>query len=113
MIVFAGLVLWKIVAAKQNPDRVYIRPINGLTAIDEAVGRAAELGRSVLFNPGTEDFTNIQSLATLGILGHVAKKCGFIRPSSFIKTSANLNRFALVFVLFPLALQSRKDRARS
>ena len=46
-----------------------------MVAIDEAIGRAAELGTPVLFNPGTEDYTNIQTLAALGVLGHVAGKC--------------------------------------
>ncbi|MDR3688346.1 MAG: hypothetical protein P4L46_03130 [Fimbriimonas sp.] len=75
MLAFSGLVLWKISVAKRHPDRVYIRPIAGLKAIDEAIGRAAELGTPILFNPGIEDFTNIQTLAALGVLGHVAKKC--------------------------------------
>ena len=75
MLILSGLVLWKIAAAKRNPDKVFIRPIAGLAAIDEAIGRAAELGTPILFNPGVEDFTNIQSLAALGVLGHVAKKC--------------------------------------
>lgn len=75
ILVFSGLILWKIAAAKRNPDHVYIRRIAGLSAIDEAIGRAAELGTPILFNPGVEDFTNIQSLAALGVLGHVADKC--------------------------------------
>jgi hypothetical protein len=75
MLLFSGLVLWKISQARRHPDGVYIRPIAGLSAIDEAIGRAAELGSPVLYQPGTEDFTNIQSLASLGVLGHVASKC--------------------------------------
>lgn len=74
MLIFSGLVLWKIAVAKRHPDKVTIRKIAGLTAIDEAIGRAAELGSPILFNPGIEDYTNIQSLAALGVLGHVAKK---------------------------------------
>jgi hypothetical protein len=75
MLIFSGLIFWKIAAAKRDPDKVYIRKIAGLTAIDEAIGRAAELGTPILFNPGTEDFTKIQTLAALGVLGHVANKC--------------------------------------
>lgn len=75
MLVFSGLVLWKIAAAKRNPEGVHIRRIAGLAAIDEAIGRAAELGSPILFNPGTDDFTNIQTLAALGVLGHVASQC--------------------------------------
>jgi len=75
MLILSGLILWKIAAAKRRPDSVFIRRIAGLSAIDEAIGRAAELGKPILFNAGTEDFRNIQSLAALGVLGHVAKKC--------------------------------------
>ena len=86
MFVFSCIVLWKISVAKRNPDKVYIRPIAGLKAIDEAVGRAAELGGPILFNPGTDDFTNIQSLAALGVLEHVAKKCAVFGIPMIITT---------------------------
>jgi hypothetical protein len=72
MILFSGIVLWKIGSARKGKD-LYIRPIPGLNAIDEAVGRAAELGAPILFNPGLADFTSIQTLAALGILQHVCK----------------------------------------
>lgn len=74
MVVFSGLVLGKIAVARRRRD-LYIRRIPGLTAIDEAVGRATELGAPVLFHPGIASFDNIQTLAALGILEHVAKVC--------------------------------------
>ncbi len=74
MVVFSGLVLWKIAAARRQ-KALYIRRISGLNAIDEAIGRATELGRPVLFHPGIESFRNIQTLAALGILEYVAKVC--------------------------------------
>lgn len=72
MLLFSGVILWKISSARRGKD-LYIRPIPGLNAIDEAVGRAAELGAPLLFNPGLADFQNIQTLAALGILQHVCK----------------------------------------
>jgi len=80
------LILWKIAAAKRRPDSVFIRRIAGLSAIDEAIGRAAELGKPILFNAGTEDYTNIQSLAALGVLGHVANKCAVYGISILVTT---------------------------
>jgi hypothetical protein len=74
MIVFSGLVLWKIASARKSKD-LYIRRIAGLNAIDEAIGRATELGAPILFHPGIDKFSNIQTLAAMGILDHVARTC--------------------------------------
>ncbi len=49
-----------------------IRTIPGLEAVDEAVGRATEMGRSVLFIPGIQDMNDIQTIAGLTILDRVA-----------------------------------------
>jgi hypothetical protein len=56
-----------------------IRRIAGIDAIDEAIGRAVEMGRSVFFNPGIGDLTGAgtgpQTIAGLGVLNYVSKKC--------------------------------------
>ena len=54
--------------------KLFIRKIAGLEAIDEAVGRATEMGRPILYIPGLEDIDVIQTLASLSILAHVARK---------------------------------------
>jgi hypothetical protein len=66
------LILYKIFSARAG-RQIYIRRIAGLTEIDEAVGRATEMGRPMLFHPGVADFTFISTLAAMGVLGHVAK----------------------------------------
>jgi len=55
-------------------DQFTIRRISGLAAIEEAVGRATEMGKPVLYVTGILDVDNIQTLAGLNILGHVAQK---------------------------------------
>ncbi len=50
-----------------------LRKIPALNAIDEAVGRATEMGRSVLFVPGIQDMTDIQTVAGLTVLSRVAR----------------------------------------
>jgi hypothetical protein len=52
----------------------YIRKIAGLDAVEEAVGRATEMGRSVLFIPGIQDLDDVQTLAGLTILSQIATK---------------------------------------
>jgi len=49
-----------------------IRKVAGLAAVDEAIGRATEMGRSILFVPGIQDLDDIQTIAGLSILNRVA-----------------------------------------
>lgn len=54
----------------------FIRRIPGLDAIEEAVGRATELGRPVFYVPGRTEINTAgaaQTIAGLEILGHVAR----------------------------------------
>jgi hypothetical protein len=53
---------------------LFIRKIAGLDAVDEAVGRATEMGRKVLYIPGIMSVDNIQTVASMSILGYVAEK---------------------------------------
>lgn len=58
----------------RSGQKLFIRRIAGLNAVDEAVGRATEMGRPVLFLPGMHDVDDIQTLSALSILGHVAQR---------------------------------------
>jgi hypothetical protein len=51
----------------------FVRKITGLTAIEEAIGRATEMGRPVLYVPGIDDLNNIQTIASMVILNDVAR----------------------------------------
>ena len=53
---------------------LYIRKISGLEAVDEAVGRATEMGRPVLFIPGIQDMDNVQTVAGMTILANIARR---------------------------------------
>ena len=54
-------------------SQLFIRRIAGLNAVDEAIGRATELGRKVIYVPGIQPPGDIQTVASLAILGHVAR----------------------------------------
>ena len=58
----------------QRGREMFIRRISGLSAIEDAVGRATEMGRGVLYVPGIADMDDIQTIAGVTILGHVARK---------------------------------------
>jgi hypothetical protein len=72
LIFFFAVIIYFIRRAKKGKS-LFIRRIAGLDAIEEAVGRATEMGRPVLFVPGIEDVNQIQTVAAMIILGNVAK----------------------------------------
>ena len=72
---FGLLMLWFVRLSQRNPD-IYVRPIGGLAAVNEAIGRATEMGRPVLFVPGIADLDDPQTIAAIVILKEVAKRAG-------------------------------------
>ena len=66
-----AVVFWISVA--RSGGQIKVREIAGLKAIEEAVGRATEMGRSVLFVPGIQDVSEIQTIAGITVLSKVAK----------------------------------------
>lgn len=71
-IVLCSLIIIYINRAKAG-KKIFIRKIAGLDAVDEAVGRATEMGRKIFFIPGTSDMDNVQTIAGVTILGRVAQ----------------------------------------
>ncbi len=69
---FLGLVLIFRRRALRG-SRLFIRRIPGLDAIEEAVGRATEMGKSVLYVPGIDEANNIQTICSMVILGNVSR----------------------------------------
>ncbi len=51
-----------------------IRPLEGLEATYEGIGRAAEMGRPIMVLPGISNLGNPQTLAGLTVLGEVAEQ---------------------------------------
>ncbi|MCA9757098.1 MAG: hypothetical protein KDA27_14940 [Candidatus Eisenbacteria bacterium] len=72
-LVFGILVVWFVTHARRGRS-FFIRPIPGLEAIDEAVGRATEMGRPILYCPGLDSMDEVATVASMNILGQVAKK---------------------------------------
>lgn len=71
-LLFCVVVLWFTNRARKGMPMPEIRRVAGLDAIDEAIGRATEMGRPVVYVPGIGDLGEAQTLASLAILGHVA-----------------------------------------
>ena len=66
-----AFVLYKIFSARRGRE-LFIRRIPGLSALDEAVGRATEMGRPMLFAPGIGGLS-IVALQAMSILSHVVR----------------------------------------
>jgi hypothetical protein len=72
IIVLCGFILYYIRQASAGKS-LYIRKIAGLEAVDEAVGRATEMGKKIFYVPGISDMDNMQTIASMTILGRVAE----------------------------------------
>jgi hypothetical protein len=72
-VVFALIIMGFIFAARLNPN-LFIRRIQGLEAVDEAIGRATEMGKPVLHLNGLDPLSTLATLAAVNILGRIAKR---------------------------------------
>jgi hypothetical protein len=71
-VVFVGVILFMIETARRKD--MYIRRIAGLDAVDEAIGRATEMGRPMFYLCGLDPMTTVSTIAATNLLGHVARK---------------------------------------
>ncbi len=62
------------IRAARSGKKLYIRPIAGINAVDEAIGRATEMGRPILFVLGTGTAGDIATIAGYTILARVARR---------------------------------------
>ncbi len=75
VLIFGILIVYYVDRARKGAPIPDIRKIPGLEAIDEAIGRATEMGKPVLYNIGMGDITNPDTIASLPILEYVTKTC--------------------------------------
>ena len=72
-IILASATIIYFVNKAKRGEKISLRPIPGLKAFEEAVGRATEMGKPVLYVPGIVDMDQVETVAGVIILGHVAK----------------------------------------
>ncbi len=72
VLLFGGAVFVAIRQAKRR--EIFLRRIPGLDAVDEAIGRATELGKPILYLTGAGDMSEPATIAAAVILGRVAKR---------------------------------------
>ncbi len=72
MLLVCGAIIFYIWKAKSG-KKIYIRKIAGIEEVENAVGRATEMGKSIYYVPGINDMDDVQTLASMSILGRVAR----------------------------------------
>jgi len=77
-------------AKKGKIKEVFIRRIPALNYIDEAVGRATELGKPILYIPGIMDIDNIQTIASLSLLSYIAQKSALYETELIMPVSRSV-----------------------
>lgn len=73
LVVIIGFAIFYFINRAKTGKELFIRKIAGLEAVDDAVGRATEMGRKIFYIPGIMDMDSMQTIAGVTILGRVAK----------------------------------------
>jgi hypothetical protein len=73
LLTIIAFVLINVVRARRG-TKFFVRRLAPVDAMDEAIGRATEMGRPVLYVPGIEEVEDIQTIASMLILQRVARK---------------------------------------
>jgi len=71
-IIFSAIILISIFLAQKR--ELFIRRIAGLEALDEALGRATEMGKPVLFAHGLASMGSVSTIAAINVLSRVANR---------------------------------------
>jgi hypothetical protein len=88
-VIFCGSVVYWIEHARRG-RKLNVRKIAGLEAVDEAVGRATEMGRSCLYVPGIQDMNEMQTIASMTILARVSRTAARYQARVEVPTSKSL-----------------------
>ncbi|MHB1461372.1 MAG: DUF6754 domain-containing protein [Armatimonadota bacterium] len=81
-LVIAAVILYKILSARRG-KQMFIRRIPGLTAVEEAIGRATEMGRPVIMIPGLSGF-DVVTLQALTIFSYITRKIARFGNAMFL-----------------------------
>jgi hypothetical protein len=71
--IFGALILYFIYHARKG-KKLFVRKIPGIDSVEEALGRATELGKPILYVSGIGYEGDVQTIAAMNILGNVAEQ---------------------------------------
>ena len=73
-VLITGLLVGAFILYGKRGGALYMRPIAGLEAVDEAIGRATEMGKPILYSSGRGKMERPATIASMNILGSVIEK---------------------------------------
>jgi hypothetical protein len=73
IVVLTALLVYFIYSARKGKE-LFIRRIAGLDHVEEALGRATEMGKPILYVSGLSTMADVATIAAVNILGQVARK---------------------------------------
>ena len=89
-VLIISITIYYYIDRARSGAEIYLRTIPGLKALEEAVGRATEMGKSVLFVPGISDLDQVETITGLNILGHVAEHTAKYETSLNVPVSKSI-----------------------
>ena len=99
-LIFGILVFYCFRLTKSGKD-LFVRPIAGIEEIDNAIGRATEMGKPMLFVPGLSSIDDVATLAGLSILSHITKKAALYDTKIIVPCTD--------YIVLPIAQQIVKE----
>ena len=82
------LLLFFYIRQSEGGVRWQFRSIPGLAAIEEAIGRATEMGKGVLYIPGVQDIDDIQTIASMILLARVSRMTAKYETDLLVPTNS-------------------------
>ena len=72
-IIFTALLILFLSQARRG-KKLFVRRISGLSAVEDAVGRATEMGKPIFYIPGLAPISFTGTIASMNILSEIAKR---------------------------------------
>jgi len=85
VIIFGILTFIFVTKAKKGAE-LYVRPMAGIEAVDDAIGRATEMGRPILYVLGLGTAADVATIASFTILSRVAKRVAEYQTKLIVPT---------------------------
>ena len=85
VLLFCGFTIYFVTKARRGAE-LYVRPLAGIEAVDNAIGRATEMGKPILYVLGLGTAADIATIASFTILSRVAKRVAEYQTELIVPT---------------------------
>lgn len=85
-VIIFGILTVVFVQRARGGAELYVRPLGGIEAVDDAIGRATEMGRPILYVLGLGTAADIATIAAFTILNRVSKRVAEYQTQLIVPT---------------------------